>query len=195
MSELAADGIPVTVTCRVLKLARQPYYRWREGPISGAELTRAYVLTLCSTPTTITRSSGTGSSPTKHATPVSRWLTGRRGGSAVTTAGGAASARRSVEERSPGRRSMMIWSTGSSPPSRTRVVLRYHRTPDTGRLCSLSVRSHSPRRFKFKSNRARCILCSNVDLRVHVERLEMNEANGTAAGPSGVSADRGTPHP
>ena len=27
--ELAADGIPVAVTCRVLKLARQPYYRWR----------------------------------------------------------------------------------------------------------------------------------------------------------------------
>ena len=26
--ELAADGIPVTVTCRVLKLARAPYYRW-----------------------------------------------------------------------------------------------------------------------------------------------------------------------
>lgn len=27
VSELAADGIPVTVTCRVLKLARQPSYR------------------------------------------------------------------------------------------------------------------------------------------------------------------------
>ena len=26
--ELAADGIPVAVTCRVLKIARQPYYRW-----------------------------------------------------------------------------------------------------------------------------------------------------------------------
>ena len=25
--ELAEDGIPVTVTCRVLKPARQPYYR------------------------------------------------------------------------------------------------------------------------------------------------------------------------
>ena len=28
VSELAVAGIPVTVTCRVLKLARQPYYRW-----------------------------------------------------------------------------------------------------------------------------------------------------------------------
>ena len=26
--ELAADGIPVAVTCRVLKIARRPYYRW-----------------------------------------------------------------------------------------------------------------------------------------------------------------------
>jgi transposase InsO family protein len=42
VSELAADGVPVTVTCRVLKLARQPYYRWRREPISDAELTGAY---------------------------------------------------------------------------------------------------------------------------------------------------------
>jgi hypothetical protein len=27
VSELADDGIAVTVACRVLKLARQPYYR------------------------------------------------------------------------------------------------------------------------------------------------------------------------
>jgi hypothetical protein len=27
VTELAASGIPVTVTCRVLKLVRQPYYR------------------------------------------------------------------------------------------------------------------------------------------------------------------------
>jgi transposase-like protein len=30
--ELAASGIPVTVTCRVLKLSRQPYYRWLAAP-------------------------------------------------------------------------------------------------------------------------------------------------------------------
>ena len=42
MNELAADGIPVAVTCRVLKLARQPYYRWRANPITGAELAEAY---------------------------------------------------------------------------------------------------------------------------------------------------------
>ena len=42
MSELAADGIPVTVTCRVLKLARQPYYRWLAKPVINSELTEAY---------------------------------------------------------------------------------------------------------------------------------------------------------
>ncbi len=42
MSELAADGIPVTVACRVLKIARQPYYRWRKNPITDAELAEAY---------------------------------------------------------------------------------------------------------------------------------------------------------
>ena len=40
--ELAGDGIPVTVTCRVLKIARQPYYRWLAHPITAAELTAAY---------------------------------------------------------------------------------------------------------------------------------------------------------
>ena len=42
VSELAVDGIPVTVTCRVLKLARQPYYRWLRRPLSAAELTAAH---------------------------------------------------------------------------------------------------------------------------------------------------------
>ena len=40
--ELAVDGVPVTVTCRVLKLARQPYYRWLANPITVADLEEAY---------------------------------------------------------------------------------------------------------------------------------------------------------
>ena len=40
--ELAEDGIPVTVTCRVLKIARQPYYRWLAAPVTDAELEEAY---------------------------------------------------------------------------------------------------------------------------------------------------------
>lgn len=42
MKELAADGIPVAVTCRVLKLARQPYYRWLANPITDAEYLEAH---------------------------------------------------------------------------------------------------------------------------------------------------------
>ena len=42
MTELAVSGIPVTVTCRVLKLARQPYYRWLAAPITEGEIVEAH---------------------------------------------------------------------------------------------------------------------------------------------------------
>ncbi|MFB6879161.1 DDE-type integrase/transposase/recombinase [Streptomyces sp. NPDC056323] len=42
MRELAVDGVPVTVTCRVLKLARQPYYRWLDKPVADAAVEEAY---------------------------------------------------------------------------------------------------------------------------------------------------------
>jgi putative transposase len=41
--ELADDGIPVAVACRVLTIARQPYYRWLALPVSDAELDEAYL--------------------------------------------------------------------------------------------------------------------------------------------------------
>lgn len=40
--DLADDGIPVAVTCRVLKIARQPYYRWLANPVTDTELEEAY---------------------------------------------------------------------------------------------------------------------------------------------------------
>jgi hypothetical protein len=43
VSELAVDGIPVAVTCRVLKLARQPYYRWLAAPVTAREVDEAYL--------------------------------------------------------------------------------------------------------------------------------------------------------
>ncbi|MFZ2509545.1 MAG: IS3 family transposase [Gordonia sp. (in: high G+C Gram-positive bacteria)] len=42
VTELAAAGVPVTVTCRVLKLSRQPYYRWLADPITPSEVVEAY---------------------------------------------------------------------------------------------------------------------------------------------------------
>lgn len=41
--ELAEDGIPVTVTCRVLKIARQPYYRWLADPVTESEWSEAHL--------------------------------------------------------------------------------------------------------------------------------------------------------
>ena len=43
MSEFATDGVPVTVTCRVLKLARQPYYRWLKCRVTDTELDEAHL--------------------------------------------------------------------------------------------------------------------------------------------------------
>ena len=42
--ELAADGIPVTVSCRVLGLARQPFYRWLQNPFTDAQLDEAWLV-------------------------------------------------------------------------------------------------------------------------------------------------------
>ncbi|WP_434175735.1 IS3 family transposase [Brachybacterium conglomeratum] len=42
VSELAADGISVAVSLRVLKLSRQPYYRWRKQQLTESELVEAY---------------------------------------------------------------------------------------------------------------------------------------------------------
>jgi putative transposase len=41
--ELADDGIPVTVTCRVLGFSPQGYYRWRARPCSTRDLANAYL--------------------------------------------------------------------------------------------------------------------------------------------------------
>jgi len=44
VSELAADGIPVAVTCRVLKFAKQPYYRWLQDPVSQRDWDDAHLI-------------------------------------------------------------------------------------------------------------------------------------------------------
>jgi putative transposase len=42
VKELAVDRIPVAVTCRVLKLCRQPYHRWLADPVTPSEVVEAY---------------------------------------------------------------------------------------------------------------------------------------------------------
>jgi putative transposase len=42
VKELTAAGVPVAMTWRVLKLARQPYYRWLDKSVADAAVEQAY---------------------------------------------------------------------------------------------------------------------------------------------------------
>ena len=42
MTELAVSGIPVTVTCRVLRLSHQSYYRGSVSPLTESGVVQAY---------------------------------------------------------------------------------------------------------------------------------------------------------
>jgi len=42
--ELAADGIPVVVTCRVLGFTPQGYYKWRSNPVSNRDWADAHLV-------------------------------------------------------------------------------------------------------------------------------------------------------
>ena len=41
--ELTGDGIPVTVTYRVVKLTRAPYYQWLASPVTDREWEQAHI--------------------------------------------------------------------------------------------------------------------------------------------------------
>ncbi|NUU50257.1 IS3 family transposase, partial [Curtobacterium luteum] len=43
VSELAADRIPVAVTCRVLGFSKQAYYAWRKDPVSRRDWENAHL--------------------------------------------------------------------------------------------------------------------------------------------------------
>jgi putative transposase len=64
VADLAADKIPVAVTCRVLGFSKQAFYPVARQPLSNATGTTPTSSTPRSTSTTTTRSSATGSSPT-----------------------------------------------------------------------------------------------------------------------------------
>ncbi|BDZ62028.1 hypothetical protein GCM10025873_18190 [Demequina sediminis] len=42
--DLAADGLPVAVTCRVLGFSKQAFYKWKANPITDADRDRAYLI-------------------------------------------------------------------------------------------------------------------------------------------------------
>lgn len=42
--DLAADGIPVTVTCRVLGFSTQAFYKWRASTVSQRDWDNAHLI-------------------------------------------------------------------------------------------------------------------------------------------------------
>ncbi|MFJ6199087.1 IS3 family transposase [Micromonospora sp. NPDC092111] len=44
VADLAADGIPVAVTCRVLGFSEQAYYAWKKSPVTQRDLADAYLI-------------------------------------------------------------------------------------------------------------------------------------------------------
>ena len=147
MKELAADGIPVAVTCRVLKLARQPYYRWLANPVTDAEYLEAL------------RANALFDAHRDDPEFGYRYLVeeARDAGQAMAertawricsdnrwwSAFGRRSAARTAR---PARRSTTIWSAASSP-HRHRMLwladITEHRT-DEGKLYLCAIRTCSP---------------------------------------------------
>ena len=42
--DLAADGVPVAVTCRVLGFSKQAFYAWRQNPVSQRDWDDAHLI-------------------------------------------------------------------------------------------------------------------------------------------------------
>ena len=132
--ELAVDGIPVTVTCRVLKIARQPYYRWLAQPghrrASSARryLANAVVRRPPRRPRVrlpVPRRRGPRGRPRRS-------VTGRCGGSAATTAGGRRSASPSAARTAkpgPPAHDDLVRRDFTADGAEPAVARRHHRAP------------------------------------------------------------------
>ena len=44
VQELAVDGVPVTLSCRVLGFSKQAFYKWQANPISDRDWSDAYLI-------------------------------------------------------------------------------------------------------------------------------------------------------
>ncbi|MDQ1058163.1 transposase-like protein [Arthrobacter globiformis] len=61
---LAAAGIPVAVTCRVLGFSKQAFYKWKANPVSDRDRADAHLINAAlGASTATTQPSGTGLSP------------------------------------------------------------------------------------------------------------------------------------
>ncbi len=89
--DLATDGVPVTVLCRVLELCRQHYYRWLAQPFTDAELDEAHVANAVFDAHRDDPEFGYRFLADEVRPQATRSVTGRCGGSRRRTAGGAGS--------------------------------------------------------------------------------------------------------
>ena len=63
--DLAADRIPIAVTCRVLGFSKQAFFKWRANPVSQRDWDNATSRTQRSICTETTQDSGIDSSRTR----------------------------------------------------------------------------------------------------------------------------------
>lgn len=96
VTELAGIGIFVTVTCRVLRITRQPYYRWLANLISASEVAEACRASALFGAHRTTPCSGAGFWLTRPATTARRCRIGPHRRSRPRKAGSARSESRSA---------------------------------------------------------------------------------------------------
>ena len=71
VTDLADEGIPVALTCRVLGFSKQAYFKWRANPVSRRDWDDAHLLNAARDVQHEDRSSATGTSPTNSSAEAS----------------------------------------------------------------------------------------------------------------------------
>jgi hypothetical protein len=134
VTDLADEGIPVAVTCRVLGFSRQGYFKWRAKPICDRDLSDAYL---------INDAIDAHRRPRLRLSVHLRRARGPRpcgvrepGAAPVLLAAHLVGAFEETghSTANPGRRSTTTWSSGTSRHGDQHVVVDRHlRTPDRRR--------------------------------------------------------------
>jgi hypothetical protein len=91
--ELAAEKIPVAVTCRVLGFSKQAFYAWCKNPVSRRDWDDAHLINAAYDIHATIPPSATGSSPTSCANAGCRWARTGSPGCARSSGSGRSSPR------------------------------------------------------------------------------------------------------
>lgn len=118
MTEPAAEGILVALTCRVLGLARQPYCRWLAGSVTDSDLVRTYRMNALFDAHRDDPEFGYRYLAAEASASGEVWPSAPPGCCATSRAGGARSGRSLAVAGTPvgsGHRSTTTWCAASSP--------------------------------------------------------------------------------